>query len=198
MTPLRACGSTTRPRKRRASTPASSRTPRWATRSVTRRPGPGPEGQAMIVEFELNGQKFGGLNRGPAHTFSCACTRAGHWRNWRRRHQARSRWFHQRAAREKRRDCPGQLPIGGCRTRRAGHRPHLVQLGNEAVQGSVVAVRHRPNPSVRERTIQGSRQGTRPAAYRAIPACMLNSATRSHSPKAVIGCRPSIRVDHAT
>jgi hypothetical protein len=54
----------------------------------------------MIVEFELNGQKFGGLNRGPAHTFSCACTRAGHWRNWRRRHQARSRWFHQRAPRE--------------------------------------------------------------------------------------------------
>jgi predicted 3-demethylubiquinone-9 3-methyltransferase (glyoxalase superfamily) len=29
----------------------------------------------MIVEFELNGQKFAGLNAGPAHTFSCACTR---------------------------------------------------------------------------------------------------------------------------
>jgi len=23
--------------------------------------------------------------------------RAGHWLNWRRRHQARSRWYHQRA-----------------------------------------------------------------------------------------------------
>jgi hypothetical protein len=26
----------------------------------------------------------------------------------------------------------------------------------------------------------------------------LDLSTRSHSPKAVIGCRPSIRVDHAT
>jgi len=29
--------------------------------------GPGPEGTALLVEFELNGQKFTGLNGGPQH-----------------------------------------------------------------------------------------------------------------------------------
>jgi predicted 3-demethylubiquinone-9 3-methyltransferase (glyoxalase superfamily) len=32
--------------------------------------GPGPEGQAMLVEFTLSGQPFSGLNGGPAHTFN--------------------------------------------------------------------------------------------------------------------------------
>ena len=32
--------------------------------------GPGPEGTALLVEFELNGQKFSGLNGGPQHTFN--------------------------------------------------------------------------------------------------------------------------------
>ena len=32
--------------------------------------GPGPEGAAMLVEFELNGQKFSGLNGGPQFTFN--------------------------------------------------------------------------------------------------------------------------------
>jgi predicted 3-demethylubiquinone-9 3-methyltransferase (glyoxalase superfamily) len=32
--------------------------------------GPGPEGSVMLVEFELNGQKFSGLNGGPQHTFN--------------------------------------------------------------------------------------------------------------------------------
>ena len=32
--------------------------------------GPGPEGAAMLVEFELNGQKFSGLNGGPLFTFN--------------------------------------------------------------------------------------------------------------------------------
>ena len=32
--------------------------------------GPGPEGDAMLVEFELNGQKFSGLNGGPQFTFN--------------------------------------------------------------------------------------------------------------------------------
>jgi predicted 3-demethylubiquinone-9 3-methyltransferase (glyoxalase superfamily) len=32
--------------------------------------GPGPEGTAMLVEFELNGQKFSGLNGGPQFTFN--------------------------------------------------------------------------------------------------------------------------------
>jgi predicted 3-demethylubiquinone-9 3-methyltransferase (glyoxalase superfamily) len=32
--------------------------------------GPGPEGSVMIVEFELNGQKFSALNGGPQHTFN--------------------------------------------------------------------------------------------------------------------------------
>ena len=40
---------------------------------------------------------------------------AAHWLNWRRRHQARSRWYHKRT-RLKHRKCPGQLAIGGCRT----------------------------------------------------------------------------------
>ena len=31
---------------------------------------PGPDGKAMIVEFELNGQKFIGLNGGPAFKFT--------------------------------------------------------------------------------------------------------------------------------
>src|SRR5215470_8005460 len=34
--------------------------------------GPGPEGSAMTVEFELNGQKFLALNGGPDYTFSPA------------------------------------------------------------------------------------------------------------------------------
>ncbi len=32
--------------------------------------GPGPEGAAMLVEFEVNGQKFSGLNGGPQHKFN--------------------------------------------------------------------------------------------------------------------------------
>jgi predicted 3-demethylubiquinone-9 3-methyltransferase (glyoxalase superfamily) len=32
--------------------------------------GPGPEGAVMLVEFELNGQKFSGLNGGPQHRFN--------------------------------------------------------------------------------------------------------------------------------
>jgi predicted 3-demethylubiquinone-9 3-methyltransferase (glyoxalase superfamily) len=32
--------------------------------------GPGPEGQAMLVEFTINGQRFSGLNGGPQHTFN--------------------------------------------------------------------------------------------------------------------------------
>ncbi|TQF01189.1 VOC family protein [Kitasatospora acidiphila] len=32
--------------------------------------GPGPAGSVMVVEFELNGQKFIGLNGGPQFTFS--------------------------------------------------------------------------------------------------------------------------------
>ena len=40
--------------------------------SVQRYPadGPQPEGQAMVVEFTLNGQKFMGLNGGPQHKFN--------------------------------------------------------------------------------------------------------------------------------
>jgi predicted 3-demethylubiquinone-9 3-methyltransferase (glyoxalase superfamily) len=34
--------------------------------------GPGPEGDVMLVEFELNGQKFSGLNGGPQFTFNVA------------------------------------------------------------------------------------------------------------------------------
>ena len=34
--------------------------------------GPGPAGSAMLVEFELNGQKFSALNGGPQHTFNDA------------------------------------------------------------------------------------------------------------------------------
>ncbi|MDH6132766.1 putative 3-demethylubiquinone-9 3-methyltransferase (glyoxalase superfamily) [Kitasatospora sp. MAA4] len=32
--------------------------------------GPGPAGDVMVVEFELNGQKFVGLNGGPQFTFN--------------------------------------------------------------------------------------------------------------------------------
>jgi predicted 3-demethylubiquinone-9 3-methyltransferase (glyoxalase superfamily) len=32
--------------------------------------GPGPEGTALLVEFELNGQKFSGLNGGPQYKFN--------------------------------------------------------------------------------------------------------------------------------
>jgi predicted 3-demethylubiquinone-9 3-methyltransferase (glyoxalase superfamily) len=32
--------------------------------------GPGPVGDVMLVEFELNGQKFSGLNGGPLYTFN--------------------------------------------------------------------------------------------------------------------------------
>ena len=34
--------------------------------------GPGEEGSVMLVEFELNGQKFSGLNGGPQYTLSPA------------------------------------------------------------------------------------------------------------------------------
>ena len=34
--------------------------------------GPGEEGAAMLVEFELNGQRFSALNGGPDHKFSPA------------------------------------------------------------------------------------------------------------------------------
>jgi predicted 3-demethylubiquinone-9 3-methyltransferase (glyoxalase superfamily) len=34
--------------------------------------GPGPAGSAVLVEWELNGQKFSGLNGGPQHTFNDA------------------------------------------------------------------------------------------------------------------------------
>jgi predicted 3-demethylubiquinone-9 3-methyltransferase (glyoxalase superfamily) len=32
--------------------------------------GPGPAGTVLLVEFELNGQKFSGLNGGPQHMFN--------------------------------------------------------------------------------------------------------------------------------
>jgi predicted 3-demethylubiquinone-9 3-methyltransferase (glyoxalase superfamily) len=32
--------------------------------------GPGPAGSVLLVEFELNGQRFSALNGGPAHTFN--------------------------------------------------------------------------------------------------------------------------------
>jgi len=32
--------------------------------------GPGPEGEVMLVEFDLNGQKFSALNGGPQYTFN--------------------------------------------------------------------------------------------------------------------------------
>ena len=32
--------------------------------------GPGPAGSVMLVEFELNGQKFSALNGGPQFTFN--------------------------------------------------------------------------------------------------------------------------------
>jgi predicted 3-demethylubiquinone-9 3-methyltransferase (glyoxalase superfamily) len=32
--------------------------------------GPGPAGAALLVEWELNGQKFSGLNGGPQHKFN--------------------------------------------------------------------------------------------------------------------------------
>jgi len=32
--------------------------------------GPGPVGSVLLVEFELNGQKFSGLNGGPQHNFN--------------------------------------------------------------------------------------------------------------------------------
>jgi predicted 3-demethylubiquinone-9 3-methyltransferase (glyoxalase superfamily) len=32
--------------------------------------GPGPAGTVLLVEFELNGQKFSGLNGGPQYTFN--------------------------------------------------------------------------------------------------------------------------------
>jgi predicted 3-demethylubiquinone-9 3-methyltransferase (glyoxalase superfamily) len=32
--------------------------------------GPGPAGAVMLIEFELNGQKFAALNGGPEHTFN--------------------------------------------------------------------------------------------------------------------------------
>jgi predicted 3-demethylubiquinone-9 3-methyltransferase (glyoxalase superfamily) len=32
--------------------------------------GPGPVGSVLLVEFELNGQKFSALNGGPAHKFN--------------------------------------------------------------------------------------------------------------------------------
>ena len=34
--------------------------------------GPGPEGAVMTVSFELDGQRFVGLNGGPAHPFTDA------------------------------------------------------------------------------------------------------------------------------
>jgi predicted 3-demethylubiquinone-9 3-methyltransferase (glyoxalase superfamily) len=34
--------------------------------------GPGPEGSVLTVEFQLNGQRFLGLNGGPAHKFTPA------------------------------------------------------------------------------------------------------------------------------
>jgi len=34
--------------------------------------GPGAEGTVLLVEFELNGQKFSALNGGPQHTFNPA------------------------------------------------------------------------------------------------------------------------------
>ena len=55
----------TRPRRPRASTPASSRTPGSADVHRHTEAGPGPAGTVMLVEFELNGQKFTALNGGP-------------------------------------------------------------------------------------------------------------------------------------
>ena len=43
---------------------------------------------------------------------------AEHWSDLRRRHQARARWYRRaRQTRPRRRDHPGQLANGGCRTR---------------------------------------------------------------------------------
>ena len=43
---------------------------------------------------------------------------AGYWLDWRRRHQARSRWYHQRTRLARRAEIdPGQLVNGCCRTR---------------------------------------------------------------------------------
>jgi predicted 3-demethylubiquinone-9 3-methyltransferase (glyoxalase superfamily) len=40
--------------------------------------GPGEVGSVMLVEFELNGQKFSGLNGGPQYTFSPAVSLVVH------------------------------------------------------------------------------------------------------------------------
>ena len=51
------------------SIPASSTAPSSAPFTVTPRPGPGRPA-VMLVEFELNGQKFSALNGGPQFTFN--------------------------------------------------------------------------------------------------------------------------------
>ena len=43
--------------------------------------GPGPAGSVMVVEFELNGQKFVGLNGGPQFTFNEAISFQIHCRD---------------------------------------------------------------------------------------------------------------------
>jgi len=42
--------------------------------------GPGPKGSAMVVDFELDGQRFTGLNGGPQFTFSEAVSFVIHCR----------------------------------------------------------------------------------------------------------------------
>jgi len=43
--------------------------------------GPGPKGSAMVVDFELDGQRFTGLNGGPQFTFSEAVSFVIHCRS---------------------------------------------------------------------------------------------------------------------
>ena len=70
---------------------------------------------------------------------------AEHWVDWRRRHQARSRWYHQRTRLARNTDnCPGQLANGGCRTRpdpMEAHRlcdrlNHATRVGRQPLTGA--------------------------------------------------------------
>src|SRR4051812_515581 len=67
---LRFCGSTPRPKRPRPSTPRCSRARGSSRRPITARAGPGTEGAVMTVSFELDGQRFIGLNGGPEFTFN--------------------------------------------------------------------------------------------------------------------------------
>ena len=70
----RSCGSTTRPRRRRASTPSIFPNSKIVTVTRYSEAGPKaagrPEGSVMTVEFELDGQQFTALNGGPLFKFN--------------------------------------------------------------------------------------------------------------------------------